>query len=713
MEHDTYRSKDCRLHLPALCVLILLLCIPAALAVDCASGCSCMSPGDAKQGGYELCGGKQQVCGYDQNKNELYCYAKGTLVVAPVVTKIPMTVITTVPPSCPTGCECLSDTELATKKGTYTRCSDTPCSQTTTVAAAPVTKYCYRQSFATCPSECQCLSEAEGSNLPRCSDNPCGIDTSRVTALFYKYCYRQPVTIECAGGCQCLSEAEGSNYPRCSDTPCYTVTLGASQVRYYCYQVPAALPVKATCPQGCECMLPEDGKAKGLEYCGGIQTVCGAQAVTTTANVPATQKQLYCFGKPSQPVCPSGCDCLTLAEAKEKLGDYKLCTEKPCDYVQQAAATTANAASVPKYCVQKITAEPACAKGCTCLPKEEGTKLGYPYCRGTATVCRYENNVPLYCFEQVPNPACVYDYQKNTCTGTCQQGYSCGLIASSKDQSGKVEYAVCDCTGPPSTPCAYDKEKNTCTGTCKDGSGCAIIGKKVDAATGAADIVCGCPEPTVCTFDYSKDACAGTCTATGDICQLNTIYRDPSTGKTTYAECHCKGAVTATVTTTTYALPCGSDTVSGGCIGACPAGTTCGSYECGIDNTGRKVCTNCRCLGCEFDKTIGSCRGYCPEEGTTCECTGYTTDTAGKLVCTSGCSCRAMCRQDAAGGCSGECPGSGTCTITSYITGKDGAPSPVCGCGAAGATPAAKPTGQGVDVFKSIGDFFKNLFGWK
>jgi hypothetical protein len=76
--------------------------------------------------------------------------------------------------------------------------------------------------------------------------------------------------------------------------------------------------------------------------------------------------------------------------------------------------------------------------------------------------------------------------------------------------------------------------------------------------------------------------------------------------------------------------------------------------------------------------------------------------------------CRAMCRQDGAGGCSGECPSGGTCSVSSYITGKDGVISPVCSCGAAGTTtPAATSAGQGGDVIRLIGDFFRNMFGMK
>jgi hypothetical protein len=280
------------------------------------------------------------------------------------------------------------------------------------------------------------------------------------------------------------------------------------------------------------------------------------------------------------------------------------------------------------------------------------------------------------------------------------------------------------------TGCSYSKEKQGCTGTCMGNAGCVVVGTEKNTATGEETPVCKCQAGS-CYFDYSLDTCVGSCPSTGQNCQVNTMSKDPLTGKTLFAECHCKAgeagpAVTSPVTsrtivpdlsaatTMTYTQPCGSDAATGGCSGACPADQPCGSYDCTIDSTGRKVCTNCRCLGCEFDQASGSCRGYCAKEGTTCECTGYTTDSSGKLVCSSGCSCRTTCRQDAAGGCSGECPGGGTCTVTGYITGKAGAPSPVCGCGAAGTTaPAAKSANQGGEVIRSIGDFFRNLFGWK
>jgi len=42
-----------------------------------------------------------------------------------------------------------------------------------------------------------------------------------------------------------------------------------------------------------------------------------------------------------------------------------------------------------------------------------------------------------------------------------------------------------------------------------------------------------------CRYDYERNICVGPCPK-GQVCQLNTVYRDPKTGKVTYAECHCK-----------------------------------------------------------------------------------------------------------------------------------------------------------------------------
>jgi hypothetical protein len=42
----------------------------------CPEGCECLTEAQAKEFGYEYCGGEKIVCGYDQYKNPMYCYEK-------------------------------------------------------------------------------------------------------------------------------------------------------------------------------------------------------------------------------------------------------------------------------------------------------------------------------------------------------------------------------------------------------------------------------------------------------------------------------------------------------------------------------------------------------------------------------------------------------------------------------------------------------------
>ena len=259
-----------------------------------------------------------------------------------------------------------------------------------------------------------------------------------------------------------------------------------------------------------------------------------------------------------------------------------------------------------------------------CTTNGTAVEKGLAFCGGTLTSCGYnENKQPLYCFEQVPSPICVYDYQKNSCTGTCDQGYTCGLLASKKDASGKIVYGACGCTGQPTTPCAYDSQKNSCTGTCQSGAACAVVGKKVDEKTGESFVVCGCPQQTSCTYNYDKDACVGTCTATGEVCQLNTIYRDPATGKVTYAECHCKGGGDVTQT-------CYYEYQKNSCTGTCDQGYTCGLLASKKDASGNVVYGACGCTGqpttpCAYDSQKNSCTGTC-QSGAACAIVGKKVD---------------------------------------------------------------------------------------
>lgn len=119
------------LSLPVICflLLVLLVAVPAlAATVTCPSSCSCLLPAEAKNLGYSgYCGDKQQVCGYDMQKNEKYCYTKPvkiTTIRTVIVTVRPFVTTTTtpapVPVTCPSGCSCFTLEEG--KKNGYSLC---------------------------------------------------------------------------------------------------------------------------------------------------------------------------------------------------------------------------------------------------------------------------------------------------------------------------------------------------------------------------------------------------------------------------------------------------------------------------------------------------------------------------------------------------------------------------------------------------------------
>jgi hypothetical protein len=676
----------------------------------CPEGCSCMMESDAKekfQGNYKQCSDQPcytVVTGSAQLK--AYCFRQGTTT-----------------PVCPEGCSCISDATATAKGGTWTRCSDTVCGYepgTATLAAVvQVPKFCMKQVTTTpvCPEGCVCITKAMAQDrygdFTQCSSDICGYAQDQTP----EYCIKQASTTPtCPEGCVCLSDEKAheryGTYTRCTADVCgkeIIQPVGAApySVPQYCVKQ-GSTPV---CPEGCACISDEDAKLKGLtDRCDNSQTPCGYRTSDATATTAAQRIPLYCYKIPTTTttpqVCPQGCYCLQVAEADLKFGpnNYTRCQAEPCG--SDPSATTAN--GISRYCFKPTVTPtpPACPQGCACTTDEIAKIKGLTPCRGVRTSCGYdEKQQPLYCFEQIPSPTCVYDYQKNVCTGTCPEGYTCGLLASRKDATGKVDYAVCGCTGQPTGQCTFDKEKQTCTGTCQNGGTCAIVGKKVDDKTGEVFVVCGCPppsteqctfdkekqtctgtcdsgaactvigkktddagnvyvfcgcpQPSSCVYDYSKDACVGTCTNTGDICQLNTIYRDPTTGKVTYAECHCKGS-------------------------------------------GAETCT--------CDTTTGSCTGSCADNRA-CTMVEKTTDNAGKILC-SKCECRDTCVLTANNECSGTCPSGEPCTRV--VTKDDNGQEKVsCNCGGSqpGTPAGVAPQPQG--IFESIASFFSRLFGGK
>ena len=676
-------------------VFLSLFCSAVAVAADCPSGCSCLLPADAQAKGYDPCGGQLSVCGFDRYQNTLFCY-KTSLAVT-LRTLQPLSVVTPAPQpgTCSVGCSCMPEADAKAKFGVYSRCSQTPC-YTVTTGSAQLNAYCFRQGITTttsvpsCPEGCSCISDetakARDGSWSRCSAEVCGYEQSTATLAAVvnvpKYCMKQESTTPvCPQGCTCLTDADAKarygDYSRCQANPCGyemsvpTNALAANQVPKYCVKQAETTPV---CPDGCACISDDDAKLKGLaDRCDNSQMPCGYRSIDATATNAATRIPLSCYKLPvtttTPQVCPQGCYCVQEEEARLKFGpnNYTRCSSDICGY--DPSATSAN--GMPRSCfkptvsaIRVMPTQAPCPQGCSCMTDEAAKEKGLTSCRGTSTICGISEPAGqvFYCFEQIPSPTCVYNYQKNACSGTCPQGYACGLLASEKDATGKVTYGVCGCMGQPATMCAFDAQKNTCTGSCQGGAACSIVGKNVDEKTGVVSVVCGCPQQSACSYNYEKDACVGTCTVTGENCQLNTIYRDPTSGKVTYGECNCKGGEVT--------RPCACDVASGSCTGNCADGKACTIVE-------------------------------------------KATDNAGKIVC-SKCECRDTCVLTANNECTGTCTNQQPCTL--IVTKDDsGQEKASCGCGGlsqATGTPVGVITRQ-PGFLEAIGSFFNRLFGGK
>ena len=620
----------------------------APVYASCPSGYDCLTDADAaaQLGTYTKY--SDAVCGYKQNT-----------ATAVAVIRVPQYCVkksgTPATGTCPDGCSCMPESAAKDKfQGNYRQCGDSPCNTVTTAAAA-IPYYCFGPGTTTttpsgaCPEGCNCISEATAKDrygtYTRCQENPCGYEQSTATLAAVvqvpKYCIRGGSSQVCPDGCSCISDADAKlkglsdkcdpNENPCGYQSAAATTFQAGQVPLYCYRnTLTTITPTPICPDNCGgCMSEADAKAKygPFNYTRCADKVCGYDQ-SAAANYAEPK---YCFGPtvtvtPAPSVCGEGCYCLQEADAKLKFGanNYNRCKPDICGYDPSAASAN----GIPKYCFSPaVTPAPAvCPEGCLCVTNGTAAERKFSPCGGKLTSCGYDaNRQPLYCFGQTTTPACTYDYQKNVCTGTCPQGYACSLTASRKDDSGKIVYAACGCSGQGSTPCAYDMQKNACTGTCATGAGCAIVGRQVDDKTGTVTPVCGCPQQSACSYNYDKEACAGTCPATGAACQVNTIYRD-ATGRVTYADCTCKGAGDT----------CTCDAAGGACSGTCANGQSCTITERASDVAGAVVCKSCGCPGGCVLNSDNQCSGTCAT-GASCTRT-VTKDDSGqeKVSCTCG-----------------------------------------------------------------------------
>jgi len=552
----------------------------------------------------------------------------------------------------------------------------------------------------------------------------------------------------CADGCTCMvpedAKKKGYSYCQGKETPCGTDNFGKMQ---YCFSIvpmtpaitPAVqyqTPVAVSCGQGCECMAESDAKVKfGGVYQRCSNTVCGymqTASVAGTSNAAGVAVPKYCFRKPDQltnvPVtpttaCPAGCICLNEADAKVKFnGAYERCSNTACGNDQTSASVSTRSCfrAVLSPAPTGDTVPLVCPDGCGCMSDEEGQQMGYSYCNGVQKVCGYQfwtgstiptsGGRPLYCYGQgSPSTSCgggcecmseaaaiqklgtyqfcsnaVCGYEHSATTGTISTTSNAPVATASIPQ-----YCLKKADVPVNAPgCSYNMEKKTCTGSCTGNTGCIVGSTEKNVTTGEETPICKC-QPGSCYFDYSLDTCVGSCPSTGQVCQVNTMSKDPQTGKTLYADCHCKAGEAGIVATpqviiqentsvvkvpVTAIKPCGCDLAANACTGTCDGNAVCTRTKTSDDAAGNVSCSDCQCANtCSYDPATNACTGACPD----------------------GAACRIATAED---------PVTGTektgCSCGSIVAGVTSVPVPIS-------------TSAAANPFSTLGNIFKSFFGWK
>jgi hypothetical protein len=329
--------------------------VPPEEEPECPYGCYCMTKEEAGKRNYTtLC--EDKICGYDDRQNPRYCWKPGTQA------------------QCPQGCVCLRKEDAYKRYGQNAQlCQDAPCGYDQ--SQNPL--YCWKPTTTTqpeCPQGCVCLSkdaatERYGNNAVTCTDQPCGYDQNK-NPLF---CWKPTTTtqIECPQGCVCLRKEDaykryGQNAQLCQDAPCDY----SGQTPLFCWKPTITVtPIEPVCPQGCYCLSQSDAKNKGYTVVCSDQPCGNDQAGNS----------MYCFRPPAtttptptQIQCPQGCYCLSQSDAKNK-GYTDVCSNQSCGSDQY---------NNPMYCFRPpatgaTTAPLICPTGCTCITEAEARKKGY------------------------------------------------------------------------------------------------------------------------------------------------------------------------------------------------------------------------------------------------------------------------------------------------------------------------------------------------
>ena len=236
--------------------------------------------------------------------------------------------------------------------------------------------------------------------------------------------------------------------------------------------------------------------------------------------------------------CPEGCRCLTEANAKELFGEgnFQMCQTSPCGEERSPTG-----AMLLKYCFKA-----KCPQGCSCVTEEKAKEMRYSLCSGQRISCGYDElKKPLFCFS--PTSQCPAECRCLTEEEAKKQVYDKFCQNEKKECGNDAQGYPKFCYQIPALVCpagcvCMSKEEAVAKGlkdNCLDAMGNPIVCGVIDTGNGLFRYCFKNPEQVMCQYDYKLGRCVGDCSA-GKKCQLNTIYRDPKTGKVIRAECHCK-----------------------------------------------------------------------------------------------------------------------------------------------------------------------------
>lgn len=439
----------------------------------------------------------------------------------------------------------------------------------------------------------------------------------------------------CPASCSCLlpAEAAKAGSPGACGGNLRACAADAQGVRKFCYEktslkppsVIATMVFMATttaapqaCAAGCSCLGPEDGKAKGLPFCSGEQTLC--------AGSPDRDPK-YCFAAAA-----------TVAARTTTPAQVTIAPIKPrASLVAVPVASAPGTPVLPPVSARVLATTPVPGTTTGAVPAEGGffsgiadfvgSLLGLP---SASTVSRMVSCNGILT-DLMADPA-----NCGECGRVCPDG-PC-VMGTCRDRSGQA-----------SRPC--NRTETLCNGACTD-----IMFN--ENACGNCTHACGFNEGCCSGYcvNLSEREHCGSC---GNVCRG--FFTDCVRG-----ECICYGDTSRCPDGYCYTLT-SDERHCGSCDTTCREGETCCSGSCvnlsgndpgncgtcGRECQGTEICVNGECRNTGYSE--GNCGGrgiQCPAGETCCE--GACVDLNSLAACGSTCFNKVTCGAGQVC-CSGEC----------------------------------------------------------